>query len=314
MKRLIGVEVSRALSRRLNRVLVIILLGIVLLITVISFLTSRAGFDRESALAEASRIRQGGIEECASVLKGGEEFGHSDPQFANATPSERRRLCEEGTPPVEEFIVDRRFQYAEARQVPQAAGVQLMLLSLLVGASFMGAEWGNRTVTTMLTWEARRFRVFAAKAAAVVGVLAVAGFVAQALILLAFLPAGLLRGTMAGVDASWLGDTALGMARLAGLCGATGLLGMSLATVARNTAGAAGAAFGYILVLESVVRGFRPGWQTWLLGNNIIVFIDGAAPQNDPQRTVLVAAVIVLGYVSVVTGAAASFFRRADIG
>ena len=50
-----------------------------------------------------------------------------------------------------------------------------------------------------------------------------------------------------------------------------------MAAVGRHTAAALGAVFIYTAVLEGLVRGFRPQWTPWLLGDNIVAFISWQA-------------------------------------
>ncbi len=63
-----------------------------------------------------------------------------------------------------------------------------------LGASLVGAEFASRGMTTLLTWEPRRARVFAAKTVAVVGAMAVFAAAALALVALAMWPALALHG------------------------------------------------------------------------------------------------------------------------
>ena len=52
----------------------------------------------------------------------------------------------------------------DAADVIQHTGTFTVLLGVVLGASLMGADWGAGTMTTLLTWEPRRIRVFLTRA------------------------------------------------------------------------------------------------------------------------------------------------------
>src|SRR5205823_7441747 len=56
--------------------------------------------------------------------------------------------------------------------------------------------------------------------------------------------------------------------RGAALVGMAAAVGAAIASLGRNTSAALGAAFGYLVVLEGILRGWKPWTQRWLLGNN----------------------------------------------
>ena len=168
--------------------------------------------------------------------------------------------------------------------------------------------------STLLTWEPRRVRVLVAKLVAA-GTLVVALTVARQILLgAALLPAGLLRGTTNGIDSDWLrslGGVGLRVAAVS-VVGAT--MGLSIATIGRNTAAALGIAFGYLAIVDNAIRGLRPNWSPWLLGDNIIVVITNQT-QNTPLvgRSALEAATLVASYTLALLAAALFSFRRRDI-
>jgi hypothetical protein len=130
----------------------------------------------------------------------------------------------------------------------------------------------------------------------------------------ALLPAGLLRGTTQAIDAGWLrslGGVGLRVAAVS-VVGAT--MGLSIATIGRNTAAALGIAFGYLAIVENAIRGLRPSWTPWLLGDNSVVVITNQ-PQNFPLlgRSTLGAAALVAGYTLALLAVVLFTFRRRDI-
>ena len=70
----------------------------------------------------------------------------------------------------------------------------LAVVGWALGASLVGAEFASRSMTTLLTWEPRRGRVFVTKAVAVRRRMAVLALVVLALVALAMWPALALHG------------------------------------------------------------------------------------------------------------------------
>ena len=132
-------------------------------------------------------------------------------------------------------------------------------------------------------------------------------------------------GAVLAVDAAARGSTAgcrRGLAReSAGVALRVSLLatffagfGFALASIGRNTAVALGVGFGYLVIVENLVRGLRPRWIPWLLTENSALFIVDL-PGDFPLlgRSTIEAGV----YLAAVTGAlllaAAGLFRVRDV-
>jgi ABC-2 type transport system permease protein len=298
---LLSVEWRRALARRLVRVSAALAVLAILVGATIAFLVSRE-MD-QAAVARAQAARQAEVQRCiAGQLQG---------VPAEVPAEERPRFCEEGfIPPVQ----DRSFHYEQLPNILVGMSPFAISLGWLLGASLVGAEWHAGTMATLLTWEARRVRVLVAKlvaAAALVFALVVA---LQALLGAALLPAGLWRGTTEGLDWGWFRSLSGVGLRVAAVSVAAATMGFSIATIGRNTAAALGIAFGYFAVVENAIRGLRPNWTPWLLGDNIIVVIT-AQQQNAPLvgRSPQLAANMVAYYTLALVGLAVASFRRRDI-
>lgn len=195
----------------------------------------------------------------------------------------------------------------------EGLGIPLMMLGWLTGASAIGAEWQSRTVTTLLTWEPRRIRMLLGKAIAVVLGIVVGIILITIGIMAAFLPAAGAHGSMAGLDAIWWGDLVSAIARVAGIAAGAGLFGMVIATIGRNTAAAFGVGFVYLAVVESLIRGFRPQWRPWLIGDNAGIVLVG----DDVGlfgHTRLEATLLLLAYLAAGLAIASTVFNRRDIG
>lgn len=168
----------------------------------------------------------------------------------------------------------------------QGVGFILLIGGLVLGASSVGAEWHAGTMTTLLAWEPRRVRVSVAKAVACI--LSVFVIAVGLLIVLA------LAMTMATA-------AAFGSA-----------LGFALAMIGRNTAAALGVTFGYLAIVEVLLRELRPGWQKWLLSENLGALITGHAP-GVAGRSLGGAASVLLLYAGVLLLAAVASFRARDV-
>jgi ABC-type transport system involved in multi-copper enzyme maturation permease subunit len=209
---------------------------------------------------------------------------------------------------------DQRFDLFALPDILRGSAFLVVIGGLLLGASAVGAEWHHGTMTTLLTWEPRRVRVLAAKAI----VAAVAVFVIMAVLLTIL--AGVLalvaatRGNTTDLGDHFLRSVAGVIARIAGCASAGALVGMGVAMLARSTAAAIGIGFAYLGIVEGLIRGLRPGWQRFLLGDNIAVVIVGrddgvmATPTTFPRAGITVAA-----YAVILLVAAAVAFRARDV-
>ena len=192
--------------------------------------------------------------------------------------------------------------------------IPLLLGGLFGGATVAGAEWKAGTITTVLTWEPRRWRVHAARLAAAFSLAAVIALVLETLFLAATLPAVLLNGTTAGTDAGWWFDLVGAGVRIALLTGAAAVIGASFATIGRGTGFALGLAFGWLSVGENLVRGLKPSLQHLLLGDNLAIVLTWAPLEGASfTRSEVVALITVTAYVALLVAAGAVSFARRDI-
>ena len=186
----------------------------------------------------------------------------------------------------------------------------------LIGSSFVGAEWQAGTVTTLLTWEPRRVRVLIAKAVA----LAVGMFVVVVALDAVFgLVLGLVavtRGSTAAPDMELFLRAVSGLVfRIAAVSAIGGLLGLAIAMVAHNTGAAIGIGFVYLTVVEGIMRGLKPGWARWLIGDNANVLVLGRDAGFPPIGRSVWESALVLGlYVASFLVVATASFRARDVG
>jgi ABC-2 type transport system permease protein len=188
----------------------------------------------------------------------------------------------------------------------------LLIGALIGGASVAGAEWRAGTVGTVLTWEPRRTRLLLARLAAG-GILAtVIAVLLQVIFLAAAVPAVLANGVSTGVDAGWWLDLGTAVVRASLLTGLAAVLAMAIANLGRNTTAALAVVGGWLLVGEGLVRGLKPGWGRFLLGENLSVVLTWArleGPSHSPGR----ALASLLAYTAIPVIAALVVFHRRDL-
>ncbi len=193
------------------------------------------------------------------------------------------------------------------------------ILGLVIGASFVASSWQTGTISTIFTWEPRRLRWFSARI-----LILVAGVLVVTAVIVAFLSAGLslaamLRGSTIGVDGAWWTDTLTTSLRVSVAAAVSAVIGGAVAAIGRHTAAALGVVFVWTAVLEGLVRGLRPLWTPWLLGDNLVTFLSWRTSEFQlsafesftitPARAILV----ILGYTAVVLAIAFAFVRTRDV-
>lgn len=278
MTRLVAVEVRRLLARRLLLVLGLVLVGGM----AIGAVTTAVHSSRDVAGARAKAERQAA------------QFGAQDVERRKACETEKAagRIppevnCAEqgGAPPAEAFYVDPRYNFL--RSAPDAVAGAIVgagMLGVVLGASAIGAEWSAGTFASLLTWEPRRLRVLAAKLLALAAVVVTIAAAAVAIQLLVSWAIAGTRGTLAGTTSHVVRDLLWRGARGVGLAGLLTVAAAATAGILRSTAGALGAAAGYMVIFEILSRNLRPGWARWLLSSNAGALVTGRIEIYPPQR------------------------------
>ena len=303
MKTLFMVELSRLLTRRLLRWLtVLVILGSVLAGTATFF----ASDDSEAKVAQAQAQHEARLTSCVTQVRNG-TWGEGEALSAEELGNPRA-FCED-----EEWSEDPRFHYEEMTWILGSFAFPMAMLAWLLGASSIGAEWHSRGMTTSLTWEPRRGRVLVAKFS-VAAVVAFAWILILQLVFAALMyPAAAFRGSMDGVDAAWLMEAGGGILRIGAVASLAALLGAALATIGRNTAAAFGVGFAYLTIVEGLVRGFKPSWDDWLIGDNLALFAIGPEDVTNVAHSQVGAGLLVLGYTLALAWVAFMIFRKREI-
>ncbi len=241
--------------------------------------------------------------------------------------------CDQQRPPtLEEMGLALPVADSITEGIAKLGGLALAFLALLVGASYVGAEFTTGAMGTWLTFQPRRARVAWSKlaAAAVGGAgLAVLG-----------LGLGNLGARMVAVvnrpgDGLVLPDppplaeplAVLGL-RVVALAVGAGLVGVALGLMLRHTAAIIGVVLGYAVVVEAiVVQAFLGGrLQQWSVLRNVEAFVEKGttyyANTCTPARceyaehtiTYTQSWVFLLGVVAALVLAGVLTFRRRDVG
>jgi ABC-type transport system involved in multi-copper enzyme maturation permease subunit len=197
----------------------------------------------------------------------------------------------------------------------RGTSVIVFIIGLVIGGSSVGADWQHGTLAALLTWEPRRVRVFLTRAVVVMLSVFALAVILQVAFSLMVAIATALRGDTGGTGGAWLRHVA-GVTLRVGVASAFGAtVGLTIAMIGRNTAAALGVAFGYLAVVESLMRGLMPKISSVLLSTNMAVFIDGRAGTSETGSPISVgrASLTLTLYAGVLLIAALTLFRKRDV-
>jgi ABC-2 type transport system permease protein len=304
MRRLLASELLRFRSRRL----VIVLLVGALLATavglVIAAVDSTPPTDAVVAAARAQAREE--VAKCLVTDFGDANFGGSIEDFCRGNFGDPTQY------------MPSHLALANLPAILEGVSSFTSILGLVIGASFVAASWQTGTISTIFTWEPRRLRWFAAR----ILVITAGVFVVTSLIV-AFLSAGLalaamLRGSTVGADGGWWTDAPTTLLRVSVAAALSAAIGGAVAAIGRHTAAALGVVFVWTAVLEGLVRGLRPLWTPWLLGDNLVTFLSWRkAEYGFPDGSFVLspgrALFVILGYTAVVLAFGFIFVRIRDV-
>lgn len=219
-------------------------------------------------------------------------------------------------------------EYREAKRGFDSAlpgiATMVLILAVVLGGSFVGAEYRAGTVENLLLWEPRRVKVILTKClsggigAALVGCLLLMFFTG-----LFFLLASV-RGTLEGADGRFVLDVVLLIARAMAVTALFFTLAVAIATLAKNTTAAVVAVLGWFIVsniiIALVARWFQP-FELFTNANAVIgggevsktVKILGASEVNVFSHGPWTAFAIVALWALIPTTVAAFVFHRRDL-
>lgn len=329
---LLRAELRRFRSRRLVQLL--LLLGALVFAGVVALATTQFATSSPEVLAAATQQRQVVLDQSRGYRE--QCLAQPTPQGVPAgTPAEEYcgpPLTIEDLGPIDNFIDKRPFTLdSEGRAGLVAVAAATAGLAFLLGATYVGAEWSTRSMVALLFWEPRRLKVMATKLGVLVGVTAVLAVLAEGAWLLAarYLLATA-RGTTTVPNGTW-GELYGSAGRGVLFVVLVGLLGFGIANLLRNTAASFGFAFVYFVIVENVLRGFRPGLRPYLLTENATAllteggqriytneyFIDERGNYIDTGREILVSnlhgGLLLAGVVAAVVVLGVVLFARRDL-
>jgi ABC-type transport system involved in multi-copper enzyme maturation permease subunit len=151
----------------------------------------------------------------------------------------------------------------------------LSLLALLIGTTFVGAEWTSGSLSNLLLFEPRRSMVWVAKLLAVAVVVT-----AFAAVVLGTAVAASLAAAYAWSDVEWTStrgwDAAYATLRSISVVGAVAVVGVAMTLALRSTMATVGLALGYVLVGEALLRAVaQQSVEKWLLTSHLFAFLQG---------------------------------------
>lgn len=186
-----------------------------------------------------------------------------------------------------------------------AVGVGVAILMFVVGTTYAGAEWSQRTIVALLFWEPRRMRVMSAK----VVVLGLACFVVTVLTQILWLATAYLLASTRGdttLSSGFWTDLFNREARVLIFTLLVGWLGFGIANLVRFSAASLGVGFVYFAIVEFVVANWWHWAQQWLLLVNAVALLtrggvdlgDSSGP-NPGKHISSLHGVLVWGVVSI---------------
>lgn len=274
MSRLVGAELNRWFSRRM--VWVVLIAGALLAVVVV------AGAAYSARPMSAQELRY--AEQQYAEMKQNAEQDAQECLRDGGTAEE----CAAWTPRREDFVREPPPYAALAGGMGQAGILIAAYAALLLGASFMGAEFKTGNLGTWLTYVPSRIPVLASKAIATLVGTVLAGVVVI----------GIVQAGAAGIVLAWSGAAALHPApdawAMTGrgfvLVVFAGLVGFGLAAALGGTAGPVGVLLGVMVLqwgmgLMALLLGSPPWVSAALPDPNVQAFLNGSASIPYQERS-----------------------------
>ncbi len=197
--------------------------------------------------------------------------------------------------------------------LPVQVAFFLIFGGVICGATVAGAEWKANTITSLLVSEPRRIRVLSAKLGAAAILAFLIAFALQVVLMAAALPSVFAHGSTEVSGSGWWLSLGLAIARTALVTAIAAVLAEAIATIGRNTVVGLVVLFGWLAVVEGFTRGLRPGWTSWLWGENIATIIPwremGSPVGSSPIRSLTVVGL----YTLAICISSIAVFNRRDI-
>lgn len=268
MSRLLAVELRRLFSRRLVVLAMLAAVAVAGLVVAVTWNSVQPMSPAEVEQAETFYQQQldyweeNGEEQVADCLE-------QEEIEAERTGQEVDFGCEQQEPQREWFFPTVPPLHETLPGLLLGVSLLLAFVALVVGTTFTAAELSTGAMSTWLTFEPRRLRVYASKvAAAAIGVIPVAVMVIGAAIGGAWL-ANNSQGLTDGMTSTVWSDVAWTAARIVALAVIGALVGAALGFLLRHTAAVLGVVIGYGIVVEGILSGLLPRLAPWTARTNL---------------------------------------------
>jgi hypothetical protein len=199
----------------------------------------------------------------------------------------------------------------------KGTGFAMVFIAFVIGATFVGAEFGAGSLSTQLIYEPRRVRVVAVKAIAVGIGLAVLAVALLLYIGLLQWVGSSLRGVVSGLDGTWFAARAGDVARVASAVALAGMAAYAITVVARRTVAAVAGLL--IFGWASAFIGQFHNWR-WVAKYNpataFIAMVVDVSPRNNSEHNVLAvrgATISACAWAVGLTVVAAIIFDRREV-
>ena len=276
--RLLLVELRRYLARAGVRWLVVGMVAVVAITAFGAWRSSRPPTEQQLQQAQQdyrlqlTQWQQHGQEQIDSCKAAEADARQGDPSVDFG--------CDQMQAPTAEMFLPWRETFSQA--APgwlEQVSTFLLLLALVIGATFVAAEFSTGSITTWLTFEPRRGRVFASKLVAVTVATGVVVLVVAWLAIGAFWAATAVNHS-AGDTTSQLWTALADRAGRLAVAGAVATaVGAALAFLVRHTAAVLGIAIGWLVVVDGIVASqielTSPGIRRWMVQMNVSAWLQG---------------------------------------
>lgn len=279
--RLLGVELRRLTARIAVVIVMVVGLAATLLLGLAAY--SSAQPMTEEQLAEAEKYyeldRQNWEENGEQMIADCLEAQEMDAEASGDDTLDYG--CEEMEPQREWYIWEPpAFSEFTTAALPQAL-LLVSLVSLLVGVTFVAAEFATGSIGTWLTFVPQRGKVFTSKTTAA----ALAGLVFGLVWGAAYLGVTAAGYALAGSDVTITAPLIHSVLKVGVLALAVTMIGTALAFLLRHTAAALGVAIGYLIGIDAILLQALRGGGRWSLTNNLAAWVAGRASYYEESCT-----------------------------
>lgn len=265
--RLLGVELTRLRWRRAVLVLAAVCVVLPVVIWAGMAWSTRPVSDAEMRRAEQQveqekEAMKGQLQEC---LDSPENWG-VDPDAPNVAEQCSMSM---GQPEVGWYLTRAPLTLTDAIDTGSGVAVVLLGLALIMGATYVGADWSSGSMSNQLLFEPRRHRIWLAKAAAILMTGVVASALGQA-VFWALTGATTASRDITVTGGQWTDIVQLAL-RSAVFAGAAGLAGYAATMLLRSTVGTLGLLLA-VSIGGSLLISALPieGNGRWLLHHNVL--------------------------------------------